>query len=405
MSDNRRTILFVHGADEWYGSDYVLYEIVRALEGTEFDAMVLVPDDISSELPPEMRLSGRLRARGVPVHSVPLTVLRRRYMTPTGFARLLGQAPASLRTAMDAIGDRKIAMVHSHTATVLTGARVARALHVPHLWHVSEIVERPHVVRTWLSRKVARSSDSVVAVSNAVRNHIIDTQPGAAPKISVIYNCIDPARFASRSCTPTRDAKSGTNQDARVVVGMIGRAGTWKGQELLLQAARTVCSVVPNAQFVFAGGVLEGNFAALDILRAAARDYGINDRVTIQEYCADTPSLLSTFDVFVQPSLRPDPLPTTILEAMASALPVVATDHGGAPEMVTNGVTGLLTTPGDADAMARAIISLLHDRETRVRMGKAGLDRVRRDFSFDSFSSAYLRCYRELAAARQTPPR
>src|SRR6185312_13082979 len=135
----------------------------------------------------------------------------------------------------------------------------------------------------------------------------------------------------------------------------------WKGQELLLEAARIVCSAVPNAHFVFAGGVLEGNFAALDSLRSVARNYGISDRVTIREYCADTPALLGTFDVFVQPSLRPDPLPTTILEAMASALPVVATDHGGAPEMVTDGVTGILTTPGDANAMASAIVRLLRD--------------------------------------------
>src|SRR6185437_9602735 len=144
-------------------------------------------DDVSSELPPELRLSGRLRALGVPVYSVPLTVLRRRYMTPTGFARLLRQAPASLRAAMVAISNRNVAMVHSHTATVLTGARVAGELGVPHVWHVSEIVERPRAVRRWLSRKVVASSDRVVAVSNAVRNHLLDTQPGAASKLSVIY--------------------------------------------------------------------------------------------------------------------------------------------------------------------------------------------------------------------------
>jgi len=397
MSDKRSTILFVHGADEWYGSDYVLYETVRALEGTEFDAVVLVPDDVMSELPFEMRLSGRLRALGVPVHSVPLTVLRRRYMTPTGMAALLGGAPASLRTALSAIGDRNIAMVHSHTAAVLTGARVARALRIPHLWHVSEIVERPRAVRTWLARKVVRSSDNVVAVSNAVRNHILETQPGAASTVRVIYNCVDAARFAAPSCILDRAARS----DASLVVGMIGRVGTWKGQELLLEAARTVCSAVPDVRFVLAGGVLEGNLAALDNLRSLASAYGISDRVTVQEYCTDTPALLRTFDVFVQPSLRPDPLPTTILEAMASGLPVVATDHGGAPEMVGNGVTGLLSAPGDADAMARAIISLLHDPEARLEMGKAGYDRVQRDFSFSAFSSAYLQCYRELAAARQ----
>jgi len=217
----------------------------------------------------------------------------------------------------------------------------------------------------------------------------------------VIYNCVDAARFAAPSCILDRAARS----DASLVVGMIGRVGTWKGQELLLEAARTVCSAVPDVRFVLAGGVLEGNLAALDNLRSLASAYGISDRVTVQEYCTDTPALLRTFDVFVQPSLRPDPLPTTILEAMASGLPVVATDHGGAPEMVGNGVTGLLSAPGDADAMARAIISLLHDPEARLEMGKAGYDRVQRDFSFSAFSSAYLQCYRELAAARQTRPR
>jgi glycosyltransferase involved in cell wall biosynthesis len=401
MSGRRSTILFVHGADEWYGSDYVLYEIVRALEGTEFDAMVLVPDDVNSELPAEMRLSGRLRTLGVPVHSVPLTVLRRRYMTPTGFARLLRQAPASLRAAMDAIGGRDIAMVHSHTATVLTGAGVARALHAPHLWHVSEIVERPRAVRKWLSRKVVRSSARVVAVSNAVRDHILGTQPAAASAVTVIHNAVDAGRFADPSCTPERASRP----DASLVVGMIGRVGTWKGQELLLKAARTVCSAVPNVRFVLAGGVLGGNLAALDQLRALAAEYGISDRVTVQEYCADTPALLRSFDVFVQPSLRPDPLPTTILEAMASGLPVVATDHGGAPEMVSDGVTGLLTAPGDADAMALAIIKLLRDADARLKMGAAGHERVRGDFSFDAFSSAYLRCYRELAASPPTRSR
>ncbi|HSU97377.1 MAG TPA: glycosyltransferase family 4 protein, partial [Gemmatimonadaceae bacterium] len=376
MSGKPCTILFVHGADEWYGSDYVLYEAVRALKGTEFDAMVLVPDDVTSELPAAMRLSGRLRALGVPVRSVPLTVLRRRYMTPNGIARLLGSGRSSLRAALDAIGDRHIAMVHSHTATVLTGARVARALHVPHLWHVSEIVERPRAVRAWLSRKVVRSADRVVTVSNAVRDHILETQPAAGSKVSVVYNCIDAARFTESSCTGRR--RTGPD-DRPLIVGMIGRVGTWKGQELLIAAARTVCSVVPNARFVLAGGVLEGNLAALDNLRSLASAYGISDRVTIQEYCTDTPALLRSFDVFVQPSLRPDPLPTTILEAMASGLPVVATDHGGAPEMVSNGVNGLLSIPGDADAMARAIISLLHDPEARMNMGKAGYDRVLRD--------------------------
>ncbi|MEO7218976.1 MAG: glycosyltransferase family 4 protein [Gemmatimonadaceae bacterium] len=395
MPGKRRTILFVHGADEWYGSDYVLYETVRALQGTEFEAVVLVPDDVNSELPAELRLSGRLRAIGIPVHALPLTVLRRRYMTPTGIAKLLRAAGPSADGALDIVRDRDIALVHSHTATVLTGARLARTLGVPHLWHVSEIVERPVAVRKWLARKVVRSADAVVAVSHAVRNHLLDTQPQASSWITVIHNSVDPARFSPGEATSARTSRP----QPSLVVGMIGRVGTWKGQELLLQAARTVCEAVPNVRFVFAGGVLTGNTAAIDNLRELSRDLGVADRVTISDYCSDTPALLRTFDVFVQPSIRPDPLPTTILEAMGSGLPVVATKHGGAPEMVEHGVTGLLTTPGDATEMARAIVSLLADPGTRNKMGQAGRARVLREFSPAAFSAAYLRCYRELVAA------
>ncbi|MEO8945014.1 MAG: glycosyltransferase family 4 protein [Gemmatimonadaceae bacterium] len=401
MASNRRTILFVHGADEWYGSDYVLHELVRSLEGTEFVPLVLVPDDVNSELSPEQRLSGRLRAQGVAVHAMPLTVLRRRYMTPLGVARLTIAAPSAVRAALRVIQSRDVAVVHSHTATVLTGASVARTIGAPHLWHVSEIVERPQFVRKALTRKVVRAADKVVAVSHAVRNHLLATEPGATARIDVIHNGIDPARFANDASMDEPNSvlpRGGT-------VGMLGRIGTWKGQELLLDAARIVCRELPDTRFVLAGGLLDGNTAALETLRALARDYGIADRVTIREYCDDVPTFLRELDVFVQPSLRPDPLPTTILEAMASGKPVVATAHGGASEMVDDQVTGLLTAPGDATALASAIARLLRDPATRARMGAAGRDRVRRDFSPAAFSAAYLRAYRELAAAPRRPGR
>lgn len=401
MPDKRATILFVHGADEWYGSDYVLHEIVRSLGGTEFDAVVLVPDDVTSELPGERRLSGRLRARGIEVHALPLTVLRRRYMTPWGAVQLAMRAPLSVRAVRRAIGQREIALVHSHTATVLTGASIARTLGVPHVWHVSEMVERPHAVRAALASKVVRSSDKVIAVSHAVRDHLLETQPAAALKIDVIHNSIDVERFSAGSEPVCQDATSwGT-----MLVGMIGRVGTWKGQELFLRAAQIVNRELPDTRFVLVGGVLDGKVAALDRLRALARDYGLSDRVTIQEYCVDTPRLLRSIDVFVQPSLRPDPLPTTILEAMASARPVVATAHGGAPEMVLHEVTGLLTPPGDATAMAHAIMTLLRNPAMRLAMGEAGRDRVSRDFSPAAFRAAYLRLYREVVNAQRRPTR
>ena len=399
MAGNGGTILFVHCADEWYGSDYVLHEIVRSLEGTEFDALVLVPSDGASDIDPSLRLSGRLRAMGVPVQEIKLTVLRRRYMTPRGSIDLWLHARSTVRAAIAAVGARRIALVHSHTAAVLTGASVARALGVPHVWHVSEIVERPRIVRAALARHISRRSDAVVAVSHAVRDHLIASQPSLAPKTRVIHNAVDAARFAA----PAQAAPGQATAHPGGLVGMLGRVGTWKGQELLLHAAQLVLRELPDTRFVLAGGVLDGNANALVALRELAGRLGVADRVVIQEYCDDAPALLRSLDVFVQPSTRPDPLPTTILEAMASERPVIATAHGGAPEMVQHDVTGLLTPPGDAAALARAIVRLLRDRAARERMGRAGRDRVLREFSPAAFSAAYLDMYRGLAAAPRPP--
>jgi glycosyltransferase involved in cell wall biosynthesis len=225
----------------------------------------------------------------------------------------------------------------------------------------------------------------------------------------VIHNGIRAARFAADTNAPQTSADETNADPARsssrrgVAIGMLGRVGTWKGQELLLDAAAIVCRENPDTHFVLAGGVLDGNISDLRALEVRARDLGIADRVAIQEYCYDVPEFLRKLDVFVQPSLRPDPLPTTILEAMASGKPVVAAAHGGASEMVVDGVTGVLTPPGDASALANAILRLVRDPAARSSMGAAGRERVTREFSPARFTAGYLQAYRELAAAQRRP--
>ena len=144
------------------------------------------------------------------------------------------------------------------------------------------------------------------------------------------------------------------------------------------------------------GGVLDRRFGDLDALQRRAERLGIADRVVIDGFSANVGTYLEAMSVFVLPSLRPDPLPTTVLEAMATGRPVVAVAHGGATEMVVHGETGFLTPPGDARALAAAIIRLLRDRDEAERMGAAGRERAARVFSPERFRAAYLAEYRAL---------
>lgn len=390
-----RDVLFVHAADEMYGSDFVLLEIARALRGTELNPRVVVPNDTSSELASETRLSGRLRAEGTDVHTASLAVMRRKYFTPGGALALRRRLRASAKEL--ATTHAGAALVHSHTAAVLTGARVARLLGVPHVWHVSEIVERPALVRRFISRTVARGADRIVCVSKAVRDHILATHPAAAAYCDVIYNGIDPTPFASASGARVREELGAHD---RPIVGMIGRVGTWKGQELLLEAARDVVAAHPRVLVLLVGGVLDTRLDDLDRLRRMARDLGIANNVVVQGFRDDVADLLAAMDVFVQPSVRPDPFPTTVLEAMAAGRPIVATAHGGPLEMIVNGETGYLTAPGDARALGAAIARLLDDPGRAIVLGEAGRARVRREFSRDAFRRRYLELYRSLIASR-----
>ena len=393
MSDSRRGILFVHGADEWYGSDVVLYDTIRALEGSEFHAHVILPDDIESELAPETRLSGRLAAIGVPVSTLPLAVLRRRYMTPRGIWDVARRARSSVDAVLRTIDRNDVALVHSHTSTVLTGARVAAHLGVPHVWHVSEIVEHPRIVRYLLSRMIARSTDRVVAVSEAVRNHLSTTAPAIRGKCEVIFNALDTRPYRAGS-TPT--ARARLDLPGGTVVGMIGRVGTMKGQEVLLAAAPAILRDHPDTTFLLVGGVLNNRTEDMDRLRTLATTLGVASRVRILGFDSDIVAVLAAMDVVVQPSVRPESFGMTVLEAMASGKPVVAAAHGGVLETVRDGETGLLVSPGNAPELAGAINRLLSDPALRERMGAAGRARVEAEFGLAAFREGYLRVYREL---------
>ena len=370
----------------------VLYDIIRGLEGTEFDPYVVVPDDVASELPDSVRLSGRLRALGVPVASLPLAVLRRKYMTPTGMVSVVRRLRKSVGAVLQEIPVDAISLVHTHTATVLTGASVARQLKIPHVWHVSEIVERPAFVRHSLARKIARSADRVIAVSNAVAEHLVSSAPAIRAKCNVIHNALDPAPYelADGSAARARLGVSG------LVVGMVGRVGMQKGQEVFLAAAPAILRAHPDTTFLLVGGVLDKRADGVRALEKLSLRLGIAANVRLVGFEENVASMVAAMDVVLQPSTRPESFGMTVLEAMAAAKPVVAAALGGVLETVRDGLTGILVPPSDPGALALAVNRLLADKALRARMGAAGSARVHAEFGLKAFRQGYLGVYREL---------
>jgi glycosyltransferase involved in cell wall biosynthesis len=213
-------------------------------------------------------------------------------------------------------------------------------------------------------------------------------------KVSVIHTGIELERFQPGDGRAELRASLGYAPD-ELVVGTLSRlSDTRKGVADFLAMAARVASGCAAARFLIVGeGVLR------PALERQAEELGIRDRVTFAGWRTDVTAVLAGMDVFVMPSLF-EGGPTTVLEAMAMAKPVVATCVGMVPEVIVDSATGLIVPPGDPEALAEAVGRLLDDEPLRREMGQRARAKAEADFSIDLMVERYLAVFAQARAAR-----
>jgi L-malate glycosyltransferase len=175
------------------------------------------------------------------------------------------------------------------------------------------------------------------------------------------------------------------------VVGNVAALVPHKGQRHLVEAAHLVVRDVPDARFIILG---EGELR--EHLERQVRDYHLEKHVLLPGFRTDVLGCIKGFDLFAMSSVT-EGLGTSLLDAMACSKAIVATTAGGIPEVVDDGVTGLLAPPRDHHAMAAAIVRLLKNDEERKRMGEAGLARFRERFTLERMVAGTAAVYARLA--------
>jgi glycosyltransferase involved in cell wall biosynthesis len=389
-----RRILFVHANDELYGSDLILVSLLRTLDRSRFAPSVVLSSDIDTE----RLLSRELESMGVRTRRMRLAVLRRKYFTLLGLVRFTIRFAVSTLRLAALIWRERVDLVHSHTAAVLPGAAAAWLTGKRHVWHISEIVVRPRALHRMLQWLVPRLSDTVVSISYAVQEHLLSGGARESTFI-VIHNGLDARSFATGNGARVR-VELGIEPE-RPLVGLIGRVGSWKGQELLCEAAALVVRERPDTMFLLVGGVHDRQTRRLDALRARVAALRIDANVRISDFRRDIPDVLAALDLYAHPTTDPEPFGMTVLEAMASGKAVIAADHGGPREIVVHGETGVLVAPRDPRALADAILALLADPERCRRMGEAGRRRAQSHFSLEAFAAGYDQLYGHLTQGIQ----
>ncbi len=231
---------------------------------------------------------------------------------------------------------------------------------------------------SWLDRITSRWVTAYFSNSLAAAELLVLRERIDPAKVYTVPNGLDvePYLRSEKDRRCTRMALGLEESD--ILVAVVANLKPVKGHAYFLEAFATLVRDFPR--FV---AILIGDGPLLGELQEQANRLGIAQRVRFLGQREDVPHLLAAADLFVLPSLW-EGLPVSILEAMASAVAVVATNVGGVGEIVVNGKTGLLVPPADAKALAHAMRRALSDAEARRRMGLAGRERVRRYFSAEA---------------------
>jgi len=215
----------------------------------------------------------------------------------------------------------------------------------------------------------------IINCENLVKK-VCDTAPWFDQnKVRIIYNGVNTERLLETTAQGQIRSKLNIPAD-RTVVCLVGEVGWRKGQEILLQAAKTLKTDFPETSYLIVG---TGN--GLEELRTQSRHLGLDDgTVQFLGFRNDVPEIMRASDILVLPSRR-EGLPNTLLEGMALGLPVVATQVDGIPELVLNRETGLLVEPDDVPAFKNALATLLTDTNLGEVYGSAGQRRIKEQFN------------------------
>lgn len=304
---------------------------------------------------------------------------------------------AAVRALAAELAPFRAEVVHNHMfraeivgtrAALLLGERGCRRPAVISTVHSSR-------VRSCEDREALRNltplMDHLIAVSRAIERKIADEGRLGVP-VSLIYNGVELQRYDHQEPCCTLHDEYGIPADGEIV-GVVARLAPEKGHRTLLEAWPAVLEAVPGAWLLVVG---EGS--ECESLKTQARVLGVAGRVVFTGRREDVPAVTAALDVAVLPSYR-EAQGLSVLEAMALGRPVVASAVGGIPEMIDDGVTGLLVPPGDPDALAAAIVRLLRDHPYADVLGRRGRDVVHERFCVEQMVRAVERLY-DVSATR-----
>ncbi len=271
----------------------------------------------------------------------------------------------------------------------LFGGMAAMLAGVPALWYQQEISDSKSVLHRICTILPARGVVTITKVGKEAQEQLKPKRP-----TYIVYPGVALDRFNLSALPSPEQARQKLGlPPTGPIIGIVGRLQRWKGMHVLVEAMPKVLQKHPDAHCVVVGGkhYLETDYAGY--LEERIASLGLSNKVTLAGYQTNIPEWMQAMDIFVHASDN-EPFGIVNIEAMALGKPVIAGNAGGPTEVITDGVNGLLTPYGDADALANAILRYLDDREFARRTGVAAQQRAI-EFSTQHFAQNFINVIRE----------
>ncbi len=348
-------------------------------------------------------------ARGLPAHGMPVRIIclhepgsvgeeiaRRGTPVVSRIARGRRDPLAWARLAsLFAANPEPVLLSLDHHDAVFAGAAAARWARRTHRFlavHSTGLYGKRSSF-SMSDRLVLGAYEGIVALAKSHARYLVDREGIDERRIRIIPNGVDTDRFRPAGSESERERRRSALSipPGRFVVVIVAALRPEKNHRLLLEAAARIA--VSRREFLF---LIVGEGPEGEELRRLARDPSLGDSVRFTGRRDDIPAILSAADLAVLCSHRiVETFPLAVLEAMACGVPVVSTDVGAVREMIADGVEGRIVRPGDAEALAEALLALADASDERTRMGERGRERVVRDFTVDAMVRGYAKMFNE----------
>ena len=367
MISKKKNILLLHSSNDLYGASKIFLQLIDLFLSNGFNVYVVLPE--------KGKLDDFLNKKDIKVSYHELGVLRKKYLNLFGLINRLVTNIKAIKFLSNYIKTHSIDLVYTNTSTILCGGIAAKKNVIPSLFHIHEIPTGNKFYEFFSGKIINRISSKVLAVSNSVKSHWLKNIN--EHKIERVYNGIEYKKMDSI-------IKLEKDQGDFVITS-VARLIPYKGHMYLVEIADELIKKSSKFKFFIVGDTLPSYFSYEKSVKQKVKDLGLENKIKFLGLRNDISSILQQSDLFIHPATAPDPLPTVLFESLHNDLPTVATNIGGAIEILDNGNNGLLIPYNNSKKAA----NLINEYCSNTKLQKKHLENSKKNFKINFSSESF----------------